>query len=253
MKKIPMSLIAIGAIMTLAGIYIFLTIDDRADETFGDGALYEGADGEMEIAANYTGWGLYVHIESTYEGGGEGGYNENHGNNTWNLTESDCNLVKTFTLTHNEEDTQVFFPRCNYIDDDGETAESDDWIVVGTLCRSLDSSGDDNRSDRCTGGTYTWDTGGREILVYDLDTLLEGFFVIIVSFLTSLGISCCGSILLLVGIILAFIMKDNDKEQWATAPGESVSTPEPGTGWDNKESSWSEKKDYIRNDEDDGD
>ena len=80
-------------------------------------------------------------------------------------------------------------------------------------------------------------------MVYDLDTLLEGFFVIIVSFLTSLGISCCGSILLLVGVILAFIMKDNDKEQWATAPGESVSTPEPGTGWDNKESSWSEKKD----------
>ena len=101
MKKIPMSLIAIGAIMTLAGIYIFLTIDDRADETFGDGALYEGADGEMEIAANYSGLGLYVHIESTYEGGGEGGYNENHGNNTWNLTESDCNQVKTFTLTHN--------------------------------------------------------------------------------------------------------------------------------------------------------
>ena len=244
MKKIPMSLIAIGAIMTLAGIYIFLTIDDRADETFGDGALYEGADGEMEIAANYTGWGLYVHIESTYEGGGEGGYNENHGNNTWNLTESDCNLVKTFTLTHNEEDTQVFFPRCNYIDDDGETAESDDWIVVGRLCYNKD---DDNRSGSwyaaCTSGTYTWDTDGVVVMVYDLNTLIDGFFAIIVSFLTSLGISCCGSILLLAGIILAFTMKDDDPNQWATAPGESVSTPEPGTGWDNKESSWSEKKD----------
>ena len=244
MKKIPMSLIVIGAIMILAGIYIFLTIDDRANETLVDGVLYEGADGEMKIPANYSGLGLYVHIESTYEGGGEGGYNENHGNNTWNLTESDCNKVKTFTLTHNEEDTQVFFPRCNYIDDDGETTESDDWIVVGRLCYNKD---DDNRSGSwyaaCTSGTYTWDTDGVVVMVYDLNTLIDGFFAIIVSFLTSLGISCCGSILLLFGIILAFIMKDDDKEQWAESPGESVSAPESGTGWDDKESGWSEKKD----------
>ena len=247
MNKVPIVVIGLGIIITLIGFIILSDLGEDTVETIEDGVLYEGADGEMKITdrsnPDKETMGVYVHIESTYEGGGEGGYNERHGNYTWNLTESDCNLIRTFTLTHNEEGTQVFIPRCNYIEDDGGSAQDDDWIVVGTLCRSLDSSGEDNRSDRCTGGTYTWDTGGREIMVYDLDTLLEGFFVIIVSFLTSLGIACCGSILLLVGIILAFIMKDNDKEQWATASGESVGTPETGTGWDNKESSWSEKKD----------
>ena len=49
---------------------------------------------------------------------------------------------------------------------------------------------------------------------------------------------------------MAFTMQEEDPNQWVTAPGEDVSTP--GTGWDDRESAWSEKKDYIRNDEKDG-
>ena len=47
-------------------------------------------------------------------------------------------------------------------------------------------------------------------------------------------------------------MQEDDPNQWAAAPSEDVSTPEPGTGWDDRESAWSEKKDHIRNDEKDG-
>ena len=256
MNKKAIGVIALGVIITLAGIFVLVNLEDDFLETAGEGILYEGADGEVGITGKSNpekqGLGLYVHIKSTYEGGGEGGYNEMHGNNTWHLTDEDCDLVKTFTLTHNEDGTQVFIPRCKYIEDDGETTDVDDWIVVGTLC-TQQTAGDRNRTgDGCPDGTYTWDTGGVKVMVYDLDKLLEGIFGAIISFFTSFGVCCCGSIVLLGGIIMAFTMQEEDPNQWVTAPGEDVSTPEPGTGWDDRESAWSEKKDHIRNDEKDG-
>ena len=256
MNKIPVVVIVLGIILTLAGIIVLSNIEEDAVEAIGEGKLYEGADGEMKITGKSNpeerGSGIYVHINGTYEGGGEGGYNENHENWTWNLTEENCNLVKTFTLTHNEKDTQVFIPRCNYIEDDGGSADDDDWIVVGTLC-TQQTAGDRKRTgEGCPDGTYTWDTGGVKIMVYDLDKLAEGIIGAILGALGSFGACCCGSIVLLGGIIMAFTMQEDDPNQWAAAPGEDVSTPEPGTGWDDRESAWSEKKDHIRNDEKDG-
>ena len=256
MNKIAIGVIALGVLITLAGIYVLVNLEDEALETVGEGVLYEGADGEVEITGKSNpenqGLGLYVHIESNYEGGGQGGYNEMHGNNTWNLTEPDCNLVKTFTLTHNEEGTQVFIPRCNYIEDDGGSADDDDWIVVGTLCTQQMAGERNYTGDGCPDGTYTWDTGGEKVMVYDLDKLLEGIVGAILAAVGSFGACCCGVLVLLIGIIMAFTMQEDDPNQWSTAPGESISRPEPGTGWDDKESAWSEKKDYIRNDEKDG-
>ena len=256
MNKIAIGVIALGVIITLAGIVILINLGENTIETIEEGILYEGADGEMKITdrsnPDKETMGFYVHIESIYKGGGEGGYNYGHGNNTWNLTESDCNLIRNFTLTHNEDGTQVFIPRCDYIEDDGETTDVDDWIVVGTLC-TQQTAGDRKRTgDGCPDGTYTWDTGGVKIMVYDLDKLAEGIIGAILGALGSFGACCCGSIVLLGGIIMAFTMQEDDPNQWAAAPGEDVSTHEPGTGWDDKESAWSEKKDYIRNDEKDG-
>ena len=93
---------------------------------------------------------------------------------------------------------------------------------------------------------------GTKIEVYDVEGIIDDIVGAIIGFVASFGVCCCGSIVLLVGIIMAFTMQEEDPNQWETAPGECVSRPEPGTGWDDKESSWSEKKDYIRNDEDDG-
>ncbi len=251
-----MVVIGLGIIITLIGIIILSNLGEDTVETFEEGVLYEGADGEMKITdrsnPDKETMGFYVHIESIYKGGGEGGYNYGHGNNTWNLTESDCNLIRDFTLTHNEDGTQVFIPRCDYIEDDGETTDVDDWIVVGTLC-TQQTAGDRNRTgDGCPDGTYTWDTGGVKIMVYDLDKLAEGIIGAILGALGSFGACCCGSIVLVVGIIMAFTMQEDDPNQWAATPGESISRPEPGTGWDNNKSGWDEEKDYIRNDEKDG-
>ena len=212
MNKMAIGVIVLGAIITLAGIVILIGLGEGTAETIEEGVLYESADGEMKISdrsnPDKETMGVYVHIESTYKGGGEGGYNPNHGNNTWNLTESDCNLIRTFTLTKNEDGTEVFIPRCNYIEDDGETAETDDWIVVGTLCTQQTAGERNATGDGCPDGTYTWDTGGVKIMVYDLDKLIEGIFGAIFGALASFGACCCGVLILLIGIILAFTMDD---------------------------------------------
>ena len=242
MNKKAIGVIALGVIITLAGILLLIGIEEGAKEAIGEGNLYEGADGEMKITdrsnPDKETMGFYVHIESAYKGGGEGGYNYGHGNNTWNLTESDCNLIRTFTLTHNEDGTQVFIPRCNYIEDDGGSADDDDWIVVGTLC-TQQTAGDRNRTgEGCPDGTYTWDTGGVKIMVYDLDKLMEGIIGAVIAALGSVGAICCGVVILIIGIILAFTMADpQDSNLFNQAAAETG--VKSASGWDDQE-------DYIR-------
>ena len=249
MNKVPVIVIGLGIIITLIGIVILSNLGEDTIETLEDGVLYEGADGEMKITdrsnPDKETMGVYVHIESTYEGGGEGGYNERHGNYTWNLTESDCNLIRTFTLTHNEEGTQVFIPRCNYIEDDGGSAQDDDWIVVGTLCTTTWNQ----TGDGCPDGTYTWDTGGEVIMVYDLDKLIEGIFGALFAALGSFGACCCGVIVLIIGIILAFTMDDPETRYAGDNQDSNLfnqGTAE--TGGVKASSGWDEKEDYIRKD-----
>jgi len=252
MNKIAIGVIALGIIVTLAGIIILMNLGEDTVETIEEGILYEGADGEMEITGVSEKdeiW-FFVHIESTYEGGGEGGYNEEHGNNTWNLTESDCNLVKTFTLTHNENGTQVFIPRCNYIEDDGGSAEDDDWIVVGTLCTQKMAGDRKTTGDGCPDGTYTWDTGGEKIMVYDVAKLIEGIIGAILGALGSFGACCCGVVILLIGIIMAFTM--DDPETRYMGDNQDSNLFNQGTaekGGVKASSGWDEKEDYIRKEE----
>ena len=248
MNKIAIGVIGLGIIITLAGIYILTNLGEDTVKTLEEGVLYEGADGEMKITdrsnPDKETMGVYVHIESTYEGGGEGGYNYVHGNNTWNLTESDCNLIRTFTLTHNEDGTQVFIPRCNYIEDDGGSADDDDWIVVGTLCTTTWNQ----TGDGCPDGTYTWDTGGEVIMVYDLDKLIEGIFGAVLGALGSFGACCCGIVILLIGIILAFTMDDPETRYTGDNQDSNLFNQAAAeTGLESK-SAWDEKEDYIRKD-----
>ena len=259
MNKIAIGVIALGIIITLAGIIILMNIGEDTVETIEEGILYEGADGEMKITGrsnpdglNSEGeesMGVYVHIESTYQGGGEGGYNPDHRNNTWNLTDEDCELVRNFTLTHNEDGTQVFIPRCNYIEDDGGSADDDDWIAVGTLC-TQQTAGDRNRiGDGCPDGTYTWDTGGVIIMVYDIDKLLEGIFGAILSALGSFGACCCGVVILIIGIILAFTMDDSETRYTGDNQDSNLFNQAAAETGIKAKSGWDEKEDYIRKDE----
>jgi hypothetical protein len=149
-------------------------------------------------------------------------------------------------LTHNEDGTQVFIPRCNYIEDDGGSADDDDWIAVGTLC-TQQMAGDRNRTgDGCPDGSYTWDTGGEVVMVYDIDKLIEGLIGAVIAALGSFGACCCGVIVLIIGIILAFTM--DDPETRYAGDNQDSNLLNPDTQEPRSASGWDEQEDYIRKD-----
>jgi hypothetical protein len=233
MDKRAIAVMVVGVLLVIGGVAIWLKSGDTVEDLGEDYLLYKGADSEMEL----EGWNkddnyLVVVMEGEYADGksaiAEG--------RSANLTTADCELVRNFTL-ENTNGTNFFGTECVFDDD----TEEDGLIHVGYICK-----------EGCPDGTYTWNTNGTKIEVYDVEGIIGGFIAAIIGFVASFGVCCCGSIVLLGGIIMAFTMQEDDPNQWAAAPGGDVSTHEPGTGWDDKESAWSEKKDYIRNDEKDG-
>ncbi|RZD31260.1 MAG: hypothetical protein CXT74_05550 [Methanobacteriota archaeon] len=233
MNKRAIAVMVVGVLLVIGGVAIWLKSGDTVEDLGEDYLLYKGADSEMEL----EGWNkddnyLVVVMEGEYADGksaiAEG--------RSANLTTADCELVRNFTL-ENTNGTNFFETECVFDDD----TEEDGLIHVGYICK-----------EGCPDGTYTWNTNGTKIEVYDVEGIIGGFIAAIIGFVASFGVCCCGSIVLLGGIIMAFTMQEDDPPQWAAAPGESISRPEPGTGWDDKESAWSEEKDYIRNDEKDG-
>ena len=141
------------------------------DKPAAERVIYEGTAGELTINGQSNPddsvEGIYVHIKGVYVGGKDGGYNAGHGNDTWNLTESKCDIVKSITLTYNEtEIIQAFTPKCNYIADSTAGPPGNQWIIIGSLC-----------TNGCLDGNYTWNTGASvyvQQLAWGLWTFEEG-------------------------------------------------------------------------------
>ena len=247
MNKIAIGTIVIGVILLIVGLVQIMSLGEDFEDTLEAGILYEGADGEMELKQNQSELGIIITIKSTYESGSSGGFNERHGNNTWNLTEDDCNLVETFTLTHKEDGTQAFYPDCYYIEDDGTTA-GDGWIGVGWLCKKEYNKYKETwREDtNCPDGTYTWNTGGEAIMAYDLDLLLEGIFGIVSSIFSSAGACCCGVVILIIGIILAFVLQDNQPQTFDTSSNHPLTNNKDDGFTSYEKKGWDQQEDYIR-------
>ena len=160
--------IGIGILIIIIGIIIVAT-GDSFDDNVEEGNIYEGADGSISIdnvepnsKSKYV-----VHLVATkYVGGTGGGYNEAHGNSTWNLTEADCDKIKSFSLKMG--DTEMFYPQCNYIED----IFDDNYIVMGRLCNAPvydNGSVVGHKGEGCRSGTYTWETNGNAVMVYDAE------------------------------------------------------------------------------------
>ena len=235
--------LGIGIVMIIIGI-IMVTTGDSFEENAEEGIIYEGADGriDLENVEPNTGSKYIVHlIDVKFEGGGDGGYNEAHGNSTWNLTQSDCDLVKSFTLKDGD-DNQIFYPRCNYVADD----VADKYITIGRLCNDViyDRYGNEigHEGEGCRAGTYTWDTDGNKVMVYDIEAFIGAILEEIMKWLGSFGACCCGSVILIIGIIMAAVMEDNSESQWVQetsySSSDSENTPKSSSGWD-------EQEDYI--------
>ncbi len=233
--------IGLGVLVLIIGIILFATTGDDFEDDIEEGIIYEGADGKIEIdnVAPNNGSQYIVHLVNVkFVGGSTGGYNDAHGNETWNLTNDDCNLVKSFSLKN--DDTEMFYPQCNYIQD----TTVDKYIVIGRLCNDViyNEFGWEvgHEGEGCRAGTYTWDTNGEKIMVYDINALFGAFFSAILQGLGSFGACCCGSIILIIGIIMAATMEDNNKnpynqQQSTYTPPDNGNTPESASGWDQQE------------------
>ena len=245
MNRTALGVIVIGIFVIIVGIIIIVTGGIKAIETTDEGILYEDIDGTIELnGESDADPHLYVHIKSKYVGGKTGGYNERHGNDTWNLTADDCNLITNFTLK-NADDDQVFIPRCDYVQDiNGD----DEWIVVGTLCKQYTNYVDEKRNtigSGCKDGIYTWDSKGKEVMVYDGDMLERAIGEGLLAFLASFGACCCGVAILLIGIILAFNMEDSKAQTWANETQDSNLLNQNNPEVPKSSSAWEDKKDYI--------
>jgi hypothetical protein len=78
-------------------------------------------------------------------------------------------------------------------------------------------------------------------MVYDLDKLIEGIFGAAFGALGSFGACCCGSIILIIGIILGATM-DDPKEPAINA---TMNTTNSDQSYTPAASGWDQDKDYI--------
>ena len=238
MNKVAIVVMILGALITVGGIALIFT-GDSFEENIEEGIIYEGADGAISIdQVNPNNASKYVvHlVDVKYVGGTGGGYNEAHGNSTWNLTEADCDKVKSFSLKM--EDTEMFYPQCNYIKDEID----DKYVVIGRLCNAVytDEYGTENhKGEGCRAGTYTWETNGNAVMVYDVEALIGAIFEIFAKGFSSFAACCCGVVVLFFGIILAFVLQDDDTSQYYQQNSEVGTATSGVKGWD-------EQTDYIR-------
>ena len=173
MNKVAIAVMVVGALITVGGIALIFT-GDSFEENIEEGIIYEGADGAIGIdQVNPNNASKYVvHlVDVKYVGGTGGGYNEAHGNSTWNLTEADCDKVKSFSLKM--DDTEMFYPQCNYIKD-----EIDDAAI-----KDIEShlGGDDNPNKNLFLWAYDFNAGkkGTSIPAEKINKMIEEELLIV--------------------------------------------------------------------------
>ena len=109
-------------------------------------------------------------------------------------------------------------------------------LDIGVIC---DSKGKySNQTKGCPDGTYTWDTNGRLINVWDGEAIIEGLEGL-AAFAAAFFACCCGVVLLIIGIVLAFVLQEEDTKQYYQSNNQDTTSSSSGAkGWD-------ERDDYI--------
>ena len=228
MNRISLVVAVVGVVICLIGVGLFVFSGDKFDD-IEESQQYEGKGGEMKLEGYSKGGWLIVTMEGNYANGRSAIYED--GRNV-SLTEKDCDLVNNFTL-RSEGGDEYFIPTCENSDDTTE----DGWIHVGVICDSERKYGNEGKG--CPDGTYTWDTNGKLINVWDGAALIEGILGGLAALGSGLLACCCGVIVLIIGIILAFVLQEEDTSQYYQSKTETGSSTNSGAkGWD-------EQTDYI--------
>ena len=234
--SLNIGLIALGIIVCLIGAALFVGSIDSFSE-IEESQKYEGKGGEMKVEGYAEGGWLIVTMEGNYTHG-----RSTIVNGSASLTDEDCELISNFTLT-GEDGNEYFIPTCDNPDDTTE----DGWVHIGIIC---DSEGRySNQSKGCPDGSYTWDTNGTLINVWDAEQIIEGLVDGFTSLLATFFACCCGIVILLIGIVVTFTMQDDkDAQQYATQNTDhALLKNDQEDGFKPYEKSgWDEQEDYIR-------
>ena len=234
MNKIGIGIAVVGVVICLIGAGLLVSSGDKFS-SLEESQQYEGKDGEMKLKGYSEGGWLIVTMEGNYANGRSAIYEE--GRNV-TLTDEDCDLVNNFTLTSGDGDN-YFIPTCDNSDDTTE----DGWIHIGVICDSEGKYG--NYSEGCPDGTYTWDTNGTLINVWDGEELIEGIIRGLAALGSGLFACCCGVVVLIGGIVLAFVLQEEDTKQYYQSNNQDTNSSSSGAkGWD-------ERDDYIHKEKDD--
>ena len=233
MNKVGLGIAAVGIVICLIGAVLFAVGGDGFG-SLEESRQYEGRDGEMKLEGYAGGGWLIVTMEGNYSNGKDVVID-----GCASLKQEDCDLVKNFTLT-GEDSQEYFIPTC----DNREDTTEDGWIHIGVIC---DSDGKySNQTKGCPDGTYTWDTNGTLINVWDGDELTEAVIGALLGLGSGFFACCCGVVILFVGIVLAFALQDDDPSKYYQQNNEAGSTTSGAKGWD-------EQSDYIHKEKEEED
>jgi len=179
-------MIPLGVIvMILSGVMMYWAGDGV--NNIEEAQIYEGTDVELELSGYSEGGYLVVVMEGEYESGKDSVSD----NGTAVLTDSDCHLVRNFTM-NDSEGVNFFIPACENTDD---TTADDNHIHIGYICK-----------EGCPDGTYTWETNEIEIQIWDVDMIVGTFVRLGAGITGGIGICCCGVFIAILGLILGFTM-----------------------------------------------
>ena len=226
MNKIGVAIAVFGIVICLISVgLIIASLDSFA--SIEDSKIYDGKGGEMKIEGySEDGW-LIVTMEGYYSNGKD---SVEEGRNA-TLRDEDCDFVKNFKLTDGEG--EYFIPTCSNSDD----TTDDGWIHIGVICDSEGKYGSEKKG--CPDGIYTWDTNGTLINVWDGDQVGETLWEGLTRGGAGLFSCCCGIVILIIGIFLAFSLQEEDTSQYYQSNTQNSSSTTSGAkGWD-------EREDYI--------
>lgn len=228
MNKGVVAIVIFGFIICIVAGTLFVA-SGNSFTSIEEAERYKGDGGEMKLEGYDGGGYLIVIMKGRYEDGT--GYAVD---GTTNLKQEDCNLVSNFTLKNSDE-VNYFQPAC---ENDDDTTE-DDWIHVGYICvKDYDTN---EEIEKCPDGTYTWDTNGTYIEVHDGDIINDKIWGGLLNLGGGFLACCCGSLIIIIGIFLAFTLED---------PNELAINTTRGIPEKKGASSWDEREDYIHKSDD---
>ena len=223
MKKLPIIIIVIGIIIPILAVAQLLRIDDQKHLRYIDGPGDEltiklhDDDEQGEI-----GFSFWI----------KGDFTDSDANGLWD----DCETFNASVKGPDGNKTERYIPLCD--NRDGEFKDIG-LIKVGEACKSVK---EENTTIGCPDGNYVITANSESRVRYDDEALGE---VLIRGLLAGAG-CCCGTLIILLGIILAFTMQDDpdfiqetENHPLLTKDKDDSSQPYEKKGWD-------EQEDYIR-------